>query len=54
MSAHPATTVNCGYSTSGLPIGLQIAAPRFADIPALRLAAAIESLQRVPREWPLE
>jgi aspartyl-tRNA(Asn)/glutamyl-tRNA(Gln) amidotransferase subunit A len=52
MSAHPAATVNCGYSTTGLPIGLQIAAPRFADLPALRLAAALTTLLPVPREWP--
>ncbi|MDX6248690.1 MAG: aspartyl-tRNA(Asn)/glutamyl-tRNA(Gln) amidotransferase subunit, partial [Kribbellaceae bacterium] len=50
--AHPAATVNCGYSTTGLPIGLQIAAPRFADLPALRLAAALTTLLPVPREWP--
>lgn len=25
MSAHPAASVNCGYSSTGLPIGLQIA-----------------------------
>ncbi len=31
MSAHPAASVNCGYSSTGLPIGLQIAAPRFND-----------------------
>lgn len=27
MSTHPAATVNCGWSSDGLPIGLQIAAP---------------------------
>ncbi|HEY0691945.1 MAG TPA: amidase family protein, partial [Kribbella sp.] len=52
MSAHPATTVNCGYSSTGLPIGLQIAAPRFHDLPALGLAAAITTLQPEPRPWP--
>jgi aspartyl-tRNA(Asn)/glutamyl-tRNA(Gln) amidotransferase subunit A len=52
MSAHPAATVNCGYSTTGLPIGLQIAAPRFADLPALRLAAALTTLLPPNRPWP--
>jgi aspartyl-tRNA(Asn)/glutamyl-tRNA(Gln) amidotransferase subunit A len=52
MSAHPATTVNCGYSSTGLPIGLQIAAPRFHDLPALGLAAAIITLQPEHRPWP--
>ncbi|MEU4396004.1 amidase [Kribbella sp. NPDC023855] len=52
MSAHPATTVNCGFSTDGLPIGLQIAAPRFNDLAALRLAAYIDSVVPTHRPWP--
>jgi aspartyl-tRNA(Asn)/glutamyl-tRNA(Gln) amidotransferase subunit A len=52
MSAHPATTINCGYSTTGLPIGLQIAAPRFHDLRALHLAAAVDALQPEHRPWP--
>lgn len=51
MSAHPATTVNCGFSTDGLPIGLQIAAPRFHDLAALRLAAFVDSVVS-HRPWP--
>ena len=49
MSTHPAATVNCGWSSAGLPIGLQIAAPRFEDMAALRLAATIATLNRPPR-----
>jgi len=52
MSTHPATTVNCGWSSTNLPIGLQIAAPRFNDMPALRLAATINSLHPHHRDWP--
>jgi aspartyl-tRNA(Asn)/glutamyl-tRNA(Gln) amidotransferase subunit A len=52
MSAHPATTVNCGFSTDGLPIGLQIAAPRFKDLAALRLAAFVDSVLPAHRPWP--
>jgi aspartyl-tRNA(Asn)/glutamyl-tRNA(Gln) amidotransferase subunit A len=51
MSAHPAASVNCGYSSTGLPIGLQIAGPRFHDLPVLQLAAFIES-QTPHRPWP--
>lgn len=51
MSTHPATTVNCGFSTEGLPIGLQLAAPRFNDLAALRLAGYLES-QTPQRPWP--
>jgi aspartyl-tRNA(Asn)/glutamyl-tRNA(Gln) amidotransferase subunit A len=52
MSTHPAATVNCGWSSDGLPIGLQIAAPRFEDMAALRLAATVDSLQQDHRDWP--
>ena len=51
MSAHPAASVNCGFSTSGLPIGVQIAGPRFHDLPVLRVAAFIES-HSAPSTWP--
>jgi aspartyl-tRNA(Asn)/glutamyl-tRNA(Gln) amidotransferase subunit A len=51
MSTHPAATVNCGFSTEGLPIGLQIAAPRFNDLAALRFAAFVDS-QSPRRPWP--
>lgn len=50
MSAHPATSVNCGWSTEGLPIGLQIAAPRFHDHAVLRLAETVASSHH--RVWP--
>ena len=53
MSAHPAASVNCGWS-GNLPIGLQIAGPRFADMGVLRLAAAVDSLQGEHRDWPTE
>ncbi|WP_328326019.1 amidase [Kribbella sp. NBC_00382] len=51
MSTHPAATVNCGFSSTGLPIGLQIAAPRFNDLAALRLAAYVDA-QTPHRPWP--
>jgi aspartyl-tRNA(Asn)/glutamyl-tRNA(Gln) amidotransferase subunit A len=51
MSAHPAASVNCGYSSTGLPIGLQVAAPRFNDEAVLALAAAITDLLPT-RPWP--
>ncbi|WP_052341456.1 amidase [Salinarimonas rosea] len=52
MSEQPAISVNCGYTTGGLPIGLQIAGPRFADVAVLRAAAAFERLRAPQREWP--
>jgi aspartyl-tRNA(Asn)/glutamyl-tRNA(Gln) amidotransferase subunit A len=50
MSHHPATTVNAGWSSSGLPIGAQLAVPHHQDLTALALAAHLENHQQ--REWP--
>jgi aspartyl-tRNA(Asn)/glutamyl-tRNA(Gln) amidotransferase subunit A len=49
MSAHPATTVNVGWSASGLPIGAQIAVPHHQDLTALALAAYLDTERRA---WP--
>lgn len=38
----PAISVPCGFSTEGLPIGLQLAGPRFADALVLRAADAYQ------------
>ena len=38
MTSCPAISLPCGYSQSGLPIGLQIAAKPFDEITALRVA----------------
>jgi aspartyl-tRNA(Asn)/glutamyl-tRNA(Gln) amidotransferase subunit A len=51
MSAHPATTVNVGWSASGLPIGAQIAVPHHQDMRALGLAAFLDSTVE-HRPWP--
>jgi aspartyl-tRNA(Asn)/glutamyl-tRNA(Gln) amidotransferase subunit A len=49
FTGHPGVSVPMGRSPEGVPIGLQIAAPRFGDRMALGLAAALESA----RPWPL-
>ncbi|WP_275292532.1 amidase [Amycolatopsis sp. La24] len=53
MSGQPAVSVNCGYTTEGLPIGLQIAGRRFADLEVLRVAAEFEKLRGEQRPWPV-
>ena len=52
MSEQPAASINCGYSASGLPIGLQIAGARFDDLGVLRVARAFEHLRGAQRPWP--
>ncbi|MFM8610513.1 MAG: amidase [Burkholderiaceae bacterium] len=54
MSEQPAASVNCGYSSAGLPIGLQIAGARFDDLGVLRVAQAFEQLREAQRPWPMD
>ena len=52
MSEQPAASVNCGYTAGGLPIGLQIAGPRFDDLGVLQVARAFELIREPQRAWP--
>jgi Asp-tRNA(Asn)/Glu-tRNA(Gln) amidotransferase A subunit family amidase len=45
--------VNVGYTSEGLPIGLQIAGRRFDDVGVLSLAATVELVRGPQRPWPL-
>ena len=47
-----AASVNCGYTRTGLPIGLQIAGKRFDDLGVLQVARAFESIRDPQRPWP--
>lgn len=42
LIGYPAATVPCGWTADGLPVGLQIIGPRFADALVVRAAAAFE------------
>lgn len=44
MTGYPAASVPCGWTADGLPVGLQIIGPRFADALVLRAAAAYEAV----------
>lgn len=52
MSEQPAASINCGYTASGLPIGLQIVGQRFDDLGVLQVARAYEQLREPQRPWP--
>ncbi len=52
MSEQPAASINCGFSRSGMPIGLQIVGPRFDDMLVLRLSKAFERWTGGVRSWP--
>ncbi|MDC6166891.1 amidase [Paucibacter sp. XJ19-41] len=52
MSEQPAASINCGYTKSGLPIGLQIIGQRFDDLGVLQMARAFEQMRPAQRDWP--
>ncbi|MBY0412227.1 MAG: amidase [Burkholderiaceae bacterium] len=52
MSEQPAASINCGYTQSGLPIGLQIAGARFDDLGVLQVAHAFEQIRDPQKAWP--
>ncbi|MSO77534.1 MAG: amidase [Alphaproteobacteria bacterium] len=48
----PAASINCGFSRSGVPIGLHIVGQRHDDMGVLRLAKAYEDARPDQRPWP--
>jgi Asp-tRNA(Asn)/Glu-tRNA(Gln) amidotransferase A subunit family amidase len=44
LTGHPAISIPCGFSSDGLPIGLQIIGRRHADAQVLQAAAAFEAV----------
>jgi len=52
MSEQPALSINCGFTAAGMPIGLQIVGPRFADVAVLRLGKAFENWRGALPRWP--
>jgi aspartyl-tRNA(Asn)/glutamyl-tRNA(Gln) amidotransferase subunit A len=44
LIGYPAASVPCGWTREGLPVGLQIVAPRLAEALVLRAAAAFEAI----------
>jgi aspartyl-tRNA(Asn)/glutamyl-tRNA(Gln) amidotransferase subunit A len=47
LTGQPAASIPCGFTKSGLPVGLQIVGPRFADALVLRAARAFESARPI-------
>jgi aspartyl-tRNA(Asn)/glutamyl-tRNA(Gln) amidotransferase subunit A len=42
MTQQPAASVPCGFTSTGLPVGLQVVGPRYADARVLAACAAFE------------
>jgi aspartyl-tRNA(Asn)/glutamyl-tRNA(Gln) amidotransferase subunit A len=52
LTGHPAISIPCGMTPSGLPIGIQIVAPWHHDQKLIDVAAALERLQPWTKDWP--
>jgi amidase/aspartyl-tRNA(Asn)/glutamyl-tRNA(Gln) amidotransferase subunit A len=48
VTGHPAITLPAGRSANGIPFGLQVTAPRFADVALLDIAERWEAAH----PWP--
>jgi aspartyl-tRNA(Asn)/glutamyl-tRNA(Gln) amidotransferase subunit A len=47
LTQQPAASIPCGFTKDGLPVGLQIIGPRYADALVLRAARAFESVRPI-------
>jgi aspartyl-tRNA(Asn)/glutamyl-tRNA(Gln) amidotransferase subunit A len=52
LTGQPAATVPCGFTSDGLPIGLQIVGRRFAEDTVLRTSAAFEAARPWAQKRP--
>ncbi len=53
MTGSPAGTVCAGFTSAGMPVGLQVVGPRLGDVAVLRAIAALEQLLDVDAVAPL-
>lgn len=52
MGEQPALSINCGFTATGMPIGLQIAASRYRDAFVLQLGKFYEDARGAITNWP--
>jgi aspartyl-tRNA(Asn)/glutamyl-tRNA(Gln) amidotransferase subunit A len=50
LAGIPACSVPCGLAANGLPLGMQVVGPRFADMQVLQLAKHIETAAAVDNQ----
>jgi aspartyl-tRNA(Asn)/glutamyl-tRNA(Gln) amidotransferase subunit A len=53
LTGQPAITVPCGFTSAGLPVGLQIVGRRYGEQAILRAAAAFEAAAPWADRWPV-
>ena len=54
LAGSPAISLPCGRNAEGMPIGLQLMAPRFGEAKLMRVARAYENEAAPPFPWPAE
>jgi Asp-tRNA(Asn)/Glu-tRNA(Gln) amidotransferase A subunit family amidase len=52
QTGQPAASICCGFSSDGLPIGLQIIGRRFDDLGVLQMSYAFEQARDFTPDWP--
>ncbi len=52
LTKHPSSTINCGFSSSGLPIGIQVVAPHYEDKRCFQVSAYLEKVFSITNKWP--
>lgn len=52
MGEQPAISLNAGFSSGNMPMGVQLVGPRFADHFVLKLARQLEERLALPMRWP--
>ena len=51
-AGNPAVSSPCGFTAAGLPVGLQVVAPRFDDLGVLQASYAFEQARPWAAHWP--
>jgi aspartyl-tRNA(Asn)/glutamyl-tRNA(Gln) amidotransferase subunit A len=52
MTGHPAVSLPCGFSSDGLPIGIQLVGRFRGDVELLRVSALFEASSNLLGRWP--
>ena len=52
LTKHPSSTINCGFSSSGLPVGIQVVAPHYEDKRCFQVSAYLEKVFSLTNIWP--
>ncbi len=52
LTKNPSSTINCNFSSIGLPVGLQIVAPIYKDHDCIKFAQLLEETFDLNRSWP--